>query len=150
MTERYEHFACATSEISRYLRRLAGEEMKQHGLRASLAVYFMILANHHTGLTATRLCELSGRDKADVSRMLSFMEMEGYAVKEGAPQQLYNGAYVLTEKGMEIAKSVKRRAVKAMEIAGRDLTEDTRTLFYSALDSVVDNLRELTQKGIPD
>lgn len=151
MIDRYEHFAFATNELNKFLRKLAGEEMKKHGLKSPHAIYFTVLANNaETGLTATQLCELSGRDKADASRMLALMEEKGLVVKKGIHQNLYNGIFTLTEKGLQIAECVKQRAAKAVEIAGKDLTEEARQNFYNALDSIVANLRELSTNGIPE
>ncbi len=151
MIGRYEHFTYATNEINRFLRKLAAEEMKKHGLKAPHAMYFTVLANNaETGLTATQMCELSGRDKADVSRMFALMEEKGLVVKKGIHQNCYNGVFTLTEKGLQIADSVKQRAAKAVEIAGKDLTDEARQSFYDSLDSIVENLRELTVKGIPE
>ncbi len=151
MIERFEHFTYATNEIAKFWRKLAGDEMKKHGLKSPHAIYFTILANHtETGLTATQMCELSGRDKADVSRMFALMEEKGLVVKKGVHQNLYNGVFTLTEEGLRIAESVKQRAAKAVEIAGKDLTEEARENFYHSLDSIVENLRVLTMKGIPE
>lgn len=151
MIKRFEHFAVANNEINKFLRKLSVDEMKKRGLRSSHAIYFTILANNlKTGLTATKLCEFSGRDKADVSRMLTLMEKKGFVIKEGSNQNLYNGVFKLTESGLKIANNIKGRIAKAVEIAGKDLSEESRNNFYNALDSIVANLRELTKKGIPE
>ncbi len=151
MLDRFEHFTYATNEITRFWRKLAGEEMEKHGLKAPHAIYFALLAsNEETGLTATQMCELSGRDKADVSRMLALTEEKKLVVKKGVNQNLYNGVFTLTEKGHKVAECVKQRAAKAVEIAGGDLTDQARENFYNSLDSIVANLRELSVKGIPD
>lgn len=151
MLKRFEHFTYATNEINKFLRKLSDVEMRKHGLRSSHAIYFAVLAdNAETGLTATKLCEISGRDKADVSRMLSLMKKKGFVIKEGIHRGLYNGVFKLTEKGLDIANRVKEKAAKATEIAGRDLSEESRNNFYNALDSIVANLKELTMKGIPE
>lgn len=151
MIDRYEHFNYATNEINRCLRKIAGDEMKRHGLKSAHAIYFTVLAKYaESGLTATNLCELSGRDKADVSRMLTLMEERGLVIKKGVHQNLYNGVFTLTEKGLQIAENVRQRAAKAVEIAGKDLTVESRQIFYNSLDSIVNNLKELSMKGIPD
>jgi DNA-binding MarR family transcriptional regulator len=151
MTDRYEHFTYANNEINKFLRKIAGDEMKKHGLKSPHAIYFTVLGKTaDKGLTATQICELSGRDKADVSRMLALMEERELVVKKGVHQNLYNGVFVLTEKGLQIADSVQQKVAKAVEIAGKDLTEETRLSFYNSLDSIVENLRELSMKGIPD
>ncbi len=151
MLERFEHFTYATNEISKFWRKLAGEEMEKHGLKAPHAIYFTLLAKYaDTGLTAGQICEYCGRDKADVSRMMAIMEEKGLLVKEGGHHNLYNGVFKLTEKGLQLAAYVKGRADKAVALAGKDLSEETRRIFYEALDSIVENMRELTKKGIPD
>ncbi len=150
MTDRFEHFTYANFEISKILRKLSADEMEKHGLKAAHAIIFTILAKHTaTGLTATQLCEFSGRDKADVSRMLSHMTGQGLVSKEGVNQNRYNGVFKLTESGREIAQRIQHRISKAVDIAGRDLTEGSRQVFYDSLDSILNNLRELSMKGIP-
>ncbi len=151
MIDRFEHFTFATNEISKFWRKLAGEEMEKHGLKASHAIYFTVLAKHQeSGLTAAQICEYCGRDKADVSRMMAIMENKGLLTKEGSNQNLYNGVFKLTDDGLIIAQCVRERASKAVSIAGKDLTEESREIFYTALDSIVSNLRELSKKGIPE
>ena len=151
MLDRFEHFTYATNEITRFWRKLAGDEMKKHGLKSNHAIYFTLLANNkESGLTATQMCELSGRDKADVSRMLALMEEKELLIKQGGHQNLYNGVFKLTDKGLAVAKSVSGRAEKAVALAGKDLSDEKRRIFYEALDSIVENMRELTKKGIPE
>ncbi len=151
MIDRFEHFTYAINEITRFWRKLAGEEMEKHGLKASHAIYFTVLAKHHAaGLTASQICEYCGRDKADVSRMLAILEDRELLVKEGGHQNLYNGVFKLTDAGIKIAECVKDRAGKAVAAAGKDLSPEAREIFYGALDSIVRNLREMSTKGIPD
>ncbi len=151
MIDRFEHFTCATNEIIKFWRKLAGEEMEKHDLKAPHAIYFTVLAKHKaTGLTASRICEYCGRDKSDVSRMLAIMEKKGLLVKQGGHQNFYNGVFKLTDEGYEVAKTVSERAEKAVALAGKDLSDEKRNIFYEALDSIVENMRELTKEGIPD
>lgn len=151
MIERFEHFTYATNEIMRFWRKLAGEEMEKHGLKGSHAIYFTLLAKHReTGMTAAQICEDCGRDKADVSRMMAILEQKGLLVKEGCHQNLYNGVFKLTDRGWQLAETVMERAGKAVELAGRGLSEESREVFYRALDTIVENMRELSEKGIPE
>ena len=48
------------------------------------------------------------------------------------------------------AEHVNKRASRAVEIAGKDLTEENRTIFYDSLESIVANLRVLSKKDIPE
>ena len=45
---------------------------------------------------------------------------------------------------------MRRRAGRAVEVAGKDLTDAQREAFYGALDSIIGNLRVLTKEGIPE
>lgn len=151
MIERFAHFTYAINELSRFWRKLAAEEMERHGLKAPHAMYFTVLAKYAaTGLTAAQLCEYCARDKADVSRMMAILEERGLVRKEGGHQNLYNGVFQLTDAGLEIADAVRRRACRAVQAAGQDLSEETRIIFYEALDSITENLRQLCVEGIPE
>lgn len=149
MIERFERFSLAISEISKYWHKLTAEEMEKYGLKGPHSVYLLTMSRYPDGLTAPKLCELCGKDKADVSRMMSIMEKKGLITKEGIYQNLYRGVFKLTEEGKEAAEFVRRRAALAVELAGKDMSEETRNIFYAALESIVNNLKALSQDGIP-
>ena len=149
MVERFERFSYAISEISRYWHKLTAEEMKKYGLKGTHCVYLLTMHRYSDGITATQLCELCGRDKSDVFRMMAIMEKKGLVVKEGVHQNLYRGVFKLTNEGKKAAQQVENRASLAVEIAGSDLSEETRAVFYRALESIVLNLRKLSESGLP-
>ena len=150
MIDRFETFSLAISEISRYLHKLTSEEMEKHDLKGAHAIYLSTLFRNPDGLTAPQICELCGKDKADVSRMLGIMEAKGLVTKESVNKNLYRATFKLTESGIEAAKFVSERARLAVDIAGRDLTEENRTIFYDSLDVIATNLHKLSITGIPD
>ncbi len=150
MVERFERFSLAITEISRSWRRLASEEMEKYGLKGTHATYLTNIYRYENGVTVPQLCELSGKDKSDASRMIAILEEKGFVEKKVVGGSLYRGLLVLTEKGKEAAEQVCKRAGKAVEMAGQDLTEETRAVFYQALESIVKNLKQLDQTGIPD
>ncbi len=150
MIERFERFSYAISEISRYWHKLASEEMDKYGLKGTHSVYLLTMARHHEGMTASQIGELCGRDKSDVSRMMAIMEKNGLVTKEGVHQNLYRGVFKLTKQGYAAADSVRRRATLAVDIAGRDLTEENRAIFYRALETIAVNLRILSKEGLPE
>ena len=63
---------------------------------------------------------------------------------------LDRGHWVLTEQGKNAAEQVCLRASRAVELAGKDLTDETREIFYQALESITANLTELTKEGRPE
>ena len=149
MIERFERFSYAISEISRYWHKITSDEMERYGLRGAHSIYLLTMYRYPEGITAPQLCELCGKDKSDVSRMMSIMEQKGLVRKEGIHQNLYRGAFKLTEDGKTAAEFVRNRARLAVEIAGKDLTPENRAVFYEALESIVDNLRTMSKDGLP-
>lgn len=145
MIERFERFSLAIAESSRCWHKLAGEEMKVYGLKGAHATYLTILSRCPEGVTVPELCERTMKDKSDASRMLAILEEKGLVTKQGG----YGGRVQLTEAGQAAARQVRERACRAVEAAGKDLTEEEREIFYRALESITDNLRRLTSEGIP-
>ena len=150
MLERFETFSLAISEISKYWHKLTTEEMEKYGLKGPHSIYLLVMSKHEEGLTAPQICELCGRDKADVSRTMSIMEKKGLVTKEGVNPSLYRGLLKLTSEGKRAAQYVADRARLAVEIAGRGLSEENRKVFYEALGIISTNLRELSQNGLPE
>lgn len=150
MLDRFEKFSLAISEISRYWHKLAAEELSKYGLKGSHATYLTAMYKYPEGLTVPQLCEVCGRDKSDASRMISILEEKGLVKKQVVGGSLYRGKLQLTDEGKIAAEQVCRRASRAVELAGKDLGESERDIFYRALESITVNLRELCKDGIPE
>ena len=150
MLDRFERFSFAISEISRCWRKIASEELSKYGLKSPHATYLTTMCKYPDGITVPKLCEVSGKDKSDASRMIAILEEKGLAQKKDVQGSLYRGLWVLTDEGMHAAQQVSMRASKAVELAGKDLTDETRNIFYQALESITSNLTELSKDGIPE
>ncbi len=149
MVDRFEQFSFAISEIYRHWHKLAAEEMGKYGLKGTHSVYLLTMYRYPEGVTAPKLCELCGKDKSDVSRMMPILEEKGLVKKEGIHQKLYRGVFKLTEEGKAAAEYVRQRAGLAVQLAGGDLTDEKRDIFYEVLESIVSNLREISKEGLP-
>ncbi len=150
MQDRFEHFSCAIFEITRYWHKIASEEMGKYGLKAVHAVYILSLArNAEDGMTVGQLCEDCSRDKAETSRMLAILVKHGL-VKKSSSSCPRRGIYHLTAAGLDIAEAVKGRVTLAVDMAGGELDDAERAVFYSSLDTVVCNLKKMSQKGLPE
>lgn len=149
MIDRFERFSLAIFEISRYWHKITTDEMEKYGLKGAHSLYLITLYRYPEGLTATQLCELCGKDKADVSRMMTIMEKKGLIKKEGIYQNLYRGVFRLTETGTAAAEYVCRRASLAVEIAGGDLTDEMRAVLYESLELIAARLRNISKEGLP-
>lgn len=150
MMERFEHFSLAITEISRYWRKLATEEMEKYDLKGPHATYLTTIYRFPEGITVPQLCEISGKDKSDASRMIAILEKKGMVEKKTVDGSLYRGVLVLTEAGKEAAARVSSRAARVVALAGKDLNDEQRRAFYFALDTIVGNLRSLYRDGIPE
>ena len=150
MLERFERFSYAIGEISHCWRKLATEELAKYGLKSPHATYLTTMYKYPEGITVPDLCEICGKDKSDASRMIAILEEKGLASKKVVSGSLYRGLWVLTEEGKAAALQVSLRASKAVELAGKDLTDETRDIFYKALESITENLAVLCRDGIPE
>lgn len=150
MLDRFERFSFAISEISRCWRKLASEELAKYGLKSPHATYLTTLYRYPEGISVPKLCEISGKDKSDASRMIAILEEKDLATKKVVDGSLYRGLWVLTDLGKNAAEQVSLRASKAVELAGKDLTDETRDIFYLALESITANLTTLSKEGIPE
>ena len=149
MLDRFERFSYAISEISRCWRKLASEELAKYGLNSPHATYLTTMCRYLDGITVPRLCELSGKDKSAASRMIAILEKKGLVEKRVVNGSLYRGLWILTPEGRVAAEQVSQRAGRAVELAGKDLSDETRDIFYQALASITANLQELSKEGIP-
>ena len=150
MIDRFERFSVMISEISRYWHKITTTEMEKYGLKGDHSIYLTTMAHFPEGITAAQLCELCCKDKSDVSRMMGIMEKNGLVVKEGSHQNRYNGVFLLTEAGKAASEYVQRRAALAVSTAGKDLTDESRAVLYEALDSICENLKNISEAGHPD
>ena len=148
MIDRFERFSFAISEISRLWHKIATEEMKKYGLKGAHSLYLAAMHRFPDGITAPKLGELCGKDKADVSRMMSIMEKKGLVKKEGIHQKLYRGTYLLTDEGKIAAEYVCRRSSLIVDAAGKGLTDEEREKIYEILNLIAGNLRDISENGL--
>ena len=142
--DRFETFSLALFNISRYWNRIAAEEMEKYGLKGAHAFYLVTILRHDGDVTASQLCELCGRDKADVSRAVSKMEENGLLLRTGTNP--YRAKLKLTESGMEVAREVRQIAATVVDRVGGDLNPENRAVFYQVLSSVTANLETLCKE----
>ena len=150
MVERFEKFSFLISEVSKHWHKITSDEMEKYGLKGPHSVYLITMYRYSEGLTSPQLCELCGKDKSDVSRMMSIMEKKGIVKKEGIHQNLYRGVFKLTQEGMEAAEQLVKRVNLAVELAGKELSDENREIFYNALETISTNLRQISKDGLPE
>ena len=145
LTDRFERFSYAISEIYHYWHIIAAEVLEAYGLKGSSAVYFTVLNRFPTGITASKLGELCSRNKADVSRVISQMMQKGFVYTDGRP---YRTKLFLTAQGKEVAEHINERAEIAGDLGSAGLNEVQREAFYDALELIAANLKKIGNEGI--
>lgn len=150
MIERFEQFTYATNVIYRCVLKLERDEMEKYGYRASYALYLAIMSRFPEGLTATKLSELSDRDKAGISRIVTEMEENGLITRQCNRDNFYRAKLVLTEKGWEIARHVQKSAIAAVSEAGGGISDENRKIFYECLGLIATNLKKISAEGLGD
>ena len=150
MIDRFERFSLAIAEISHYWHKLAADELSKYGLKGPHATYLTTIYKYPEGITVPKLCKECGKDKSDASRMISILEEKRLVTKKVVGGSLYRGKLQLTEEGRLAAEHVIKRASRAVELAGKDLTDEEREIFYKSLDSITLNLKKLYKEGIPE
>lgn len=148
MIDRFEKFSLAISEIYRYWHKIAADVLGEYNLKSSHAVYLTTLNRFPDGLTAPRLAELCGKDKADVSRMLSILEKRGLVVKNGTAPNRYRGTLVLTEEGFKVASRISGKAALAVERANIGISDADRKIFNKCLETIAGNLEKISEEGL--
>lgn len=148
MIGRFEIFTLALSEISASWNKIATEELKPFGLKGGYIVYLIALFKMPEGLTGANLCEMCNRDKAEVSRAVKAMEEKGLVVRENTSSNRYRAPIKLTPKGKEVTNALRERIKLVVEKGGSGLSEEERETFYSALQTISENLKSILKEGI--
>lgn len=148
MLQRFELFTSGISSMYRDVQKIERDEMEKQGLRGAFAQYLLAISRFPEGITAAALCEVCDKDKAAVSRVVAEMEAKGLVERETENQ--YRAKLRLTPDGEEAAEFVRKRASAAVELAGKDLSEDERKAFYDALAVLSASLQKISRTGLPE
>lgn len=144
MIERFELFSYAFIGVLHSCYKISAIDMGKYGLKGSYAKFFSILSKFKDGITATKLIEVCGIDKAGVSRAIADLEKAGYVTKIVGENKRYRAKIVLTESGEQVAEYIRDRVHLAIEAAGKGISEQERQIFYNTLFTLNKNLSELS------
>lgn len=148
MVKRFKDFSYSLFEIYRCWHKLASDEMAKYGLKGPHAIYLVALHNNEEGLTSKEISDLCSRDKADVSRALALMESKGLISRQQGHS--YRSRIKLTELGSRAARHVSMRASVAVTRVGKGIREENRAIFYQSLQTITQNMHQLSQDGLPE
>ena len=144
--ERFDTFTVLISKISRCIRKIKSEEMKDFGLQGAhvSCLYYLYRANGT--LTAKELCDLCEEDKAAVSRSIDALEKDGYITCESKTDKRYKSPLTLTQKGVKVGKDIAERTDKFVNLGGFGIDDEKRKVLYDCLFVISDNLQKECDK----
>ncbi len=145
MHERFTQFTLLMTRINRSIRRLKTEEMKRWGLKSNhlSCLYYLYCSD---SLTATELCDISGEDKAALSRTIESLENEGYIVCNTKAQKRYRSPLELTEKGKEAGKHISDTVDRVYNEASFDISDEDRVILYRCLEDICERLEKMGEE----
>lgn len=148
MIDRFEQFSLAIFNISRYWNKIAAEEMKKYSLKGGYAITLITIYRCDGSVTASRLCELCSKDKAEISRTIAAMEEKGFLKREG--KNFYRANLILTEAGKTAAQDISNKATLAVELTEKGISAEKRNVFFEVLGIMSNNLKEISREGLPE
>ena len=139
MLRRFEDFVSGIAVCYKYIQRIKSLEMTEFGLKGTHMMCIYFLHRHPEGLTAAQLCQLCAEDKAAISRTLASLQ-EKALISVG--EKKYRARLTLTETGEKLGCRIDELVAEWVNCGGDGLTEEERTMFYSTLNKIADNLHE--------
>lgn len=150
MISKYELFSTSVACLYRDIQKIERMEMARFGLKGPHAQCLLVMKRHCEGVTSAQLCELCEKDKAAISRTVAELEEAGLVQRSEKNGVRYRAVLHLTEKGFAAAEAVSLQATKAVEQAGAGLNDEQRTVFYSVLGIISENLHTLCKTGLKE
>ena len=150
MITRYELFSSSISCLYRDIQKIERNEMAKFGLKGPHAQCLLALSHYPQGITSAKLCEVSEKDKAAISRTVTELEDRGLLIRVERNGLRYRAVLKLTEEGRNLATAVNEKACQAVEKAGEGLNDAQREVFYQVLALIAGNLHTICKDGLKD
>lgn len=145
MVSRFEMFTVLIARISRCIYKIKKEEMAEYNLKSSHVSCLYYLYKEQS-LTAKRLCDLCGEDKANISRTIKYLESEGYIYCQTTAQKRYQSPLLLTEKGERVGKDIADKIDRVLMETSNGVSKEERDILYQSLTRIYENLEKLCNK----
>ena len=142
MRDRFGAFVTGITACYKYIQRIKSMEMTEFGLKGTHVMCLFFLDSHPEGLTAARLCQLCGEDKAAISRALAELERRDYLHAQQVSGKKYRVPLLLTPEGKEIARQMNGQIDQWVSIGGDGLSQQERADFYRCLELIAHTLKE--------
>ncbi len=145
MQERFNAFTVLIGRINRSVRRLKSEATKNYQLKGPhvSCIYYLYSSGP---LTAKEICDICDEDKGATSRSIEFLEKNSYIQCDTVGKKRYKSRFSLTEKGEEVGKFLSDKIDQVLKEASIGVSEEDRKILYKSLNTICDNLINITGK----
>ena len=149
MESKYENFTDLIMTSYRAIQKIKAEGMKKVDLKAGDVNCIYYLSRYRDGLSNARLADLSGVDKAAISRTLNPLMEKGYVtVSPEDAEKIYGKRYVLTEKGNVVAKGINQMVDNVVAEVGENIDSNESEVFYKTFRSICEKLVQLSEEKL--
>ena len=146
--ERFGKFTLLIDGIYKNIHKIKLDTAPDLGIKSVHVFWIYLLRKHPEGLTATELAARSEIDRSLVSRELQKLCADGYIMSMGGTgkRRNYNSRLVLTEKGIELAGRIRRKAMEVQASADEGISEEELEIFYTILEKLYENFVKITKE----
>ena len=143
--DRYTVLTILFSKITRAMRKIKAEAMKEYNLKGSHVSCIFYLSKNPKGLTNKELCDICNEDKAAISRALAYLE-ENKFVTYNKSDKIYKTPITLTRKGKEIGNYLKEKIHSILFEASSEIDKEDLEAFYRGLLNISENLDKIMKE----
>ena len=147
MVDRFKRFSYLITETYRSMRKIENDVMGKTGLKGSYAVYLLALHRASGKMTAAKLADACGKNKADVSRAVADMTERGL-VKRNSSKNNYRTPIVLTDLGLAHAVNLERTVELAINHVSSEIPNNSIVNFYNTIEIICANLKSISENGL--
>ena len=146
--ERFGKFTLLIDGIYKNIHKIKLDTAPDLGIKSVHVFWIYLLRKHPEGLTATELAARSEIDRSLVSRELQKLCADGYIMSMGGTgkRRNYNSRLVLTEKGIELAGHIRRKAMEVQASVDEGISEEELEIFYTILEKLYENFVKITKE----
>lgn len=137
---RFEQFVGLTNRAAKAIQRIKSVKMKKYALSgAHTTCLCRLVEAGEDGLTQTRLIQLEGMDRAQISRVLGDLQRRGYVVP-AQQEGRYKKRYLLTPAGWAAADEIQSIILSINRFVSEQIPQTDIDIFYRTLTAIADNL----------
>ena len=147
-TERVNRFIHLIDGIHKNIQKIKLCTAPILGVKSVHVFWISDLSSHPEGLTAAELASNGKISRSLVSRELSDLHKKGYiliAQGGGSKRGNYNSRIFLTEKGVQLARTIQSIEQKIQKEVRSGISDEELAIFYRTLDKFNTNLKNISE-----